>query len=113
MLYYLYTILRPHSSYPDQRVQKDSSGQEEGVIGSVSLLQNVTVSSQPISSMDWSPDKVCTFPFWRAFKCGVAQAIYIEQDMQYQLVLSLTVLNVVYLYTLQSLFLRVVSSKIV
>jgi WD40 repeat protein len=44
-------------SYPDQRVQKDSSGQEEGVIGSVSLLQNVTVSSQPISSMDWSPDK--------------------------------------------------------
>ena len=27
-------------------------------MGSVSLLQNVTVSSQPISSMDWSPDKV-------------------------------------------------------
>lgn len=29
-----------------------------GVVGSVSLLQNVTLSSQPISHMDWSPDKV-------------------------------------------------------
>ena len=27
-------------------------------MGSVSLLQNVTFSTQPISSMDWSPDKV-------------------------------------------------------
>ena len=47
-----------YSSYPDHRVRKDDQGQEEGVAGSVSLLQNVTVSSQPISSMDWSPDKV-------------------------------------------------------
>ena len=29
-----------------------------GVVGSVSLLQNMTIASQPISSMDWSPDKV-------------------------------------------------------
>jgi len=28
-----------------------------GVAGSVSLLQNVTLSTQPISSLDWSPDK--------------------------------------------------------
>lgn len=33
-----------------------------GVVGSVGLLQTVTFSSQPISSLDWSPDKVtaCT-----------------------------------------------------
>lgn len=28
-----------------------------GVAGSVSLLQNVTLSTQPIASLDWSPDK--------------------------------------------------------
>ena len=62
----LFTSLSPsythhslsYSSYPDSRVQKDDKGYEKGVMGSVSLLQNVTVSSQPISSMDWSPDKV-------------------------------------------------------
>jgi hypothetical protein len=35
-----------------------------GVAGTVNLLQNVTMSTQPISSFDWSPDKeglcVCT-----------------------------------------------------
>ena len=35
-----------------------------GVAGSVNLLQNVTLSTQPISTFDWSPDKeglaVCT-----------------------------------------------------
>ncbi|XP_045436790.1 dynein axonemal assembly factor 10 isoform X1 [Pipistrellus kuhlii] len=43
--------------YPAQRSKKDSEGVEMGVAGSVSLLQNVTLSTQPISSMDWSPDK--------------------------------------------------------
>ena len=47
-----------NSSYPDHRVKKDDKDLEEGVAGSVSLLQNVTVSSQPICSMDWSSDKV-------------------------------------------------------
>ena len=28
-----------------------------GVAGTVNLLQNVTLSSQPIASLDWSPDK--------------------------------------------------------
>ena len=46
------------SSYPSKRAEKDDKGKEEGVMGKVSLLQNVTFSSQPISSMDWSPDKV-------------------------------------------------------
>ena len=29
-----------------------------GVVGSVDLLQNANLSSQPVSSLDWSPDKV-------------------------------------------------------
>ena len=45
------------SEYPIQRSKKDSEGVEMGVAGSVSLLQNVTLSTQPISSLDWSPDK--------------------------------------------------------
>lgn len=45
------------SEYPAQRSKKDSEGAEMGVAGSVSLLQNVTLSTQPISSLDWSPDK--------------------------------------------------------
>ena len=45
------------SEYPIQRSKKDSEGVEMGVAGSVSLLQNVTLSTQPVSSLDWSPDK--------------------------------------------------------
>lgn len=47
----------PGSEYPAQRSKKDSEGSEMGVAGAVSLLQNVTLSTQPISSLDWSPDK--------------------------------------------------------
>ncbi|KAK7103868.1 dynein axonemal assembly factor 10-like [Littorina saxatilis] len=51
-------------SYPASRVTKDGEGQEMGVAGAVNLQQNVTLSTQPISSYDWSPDKeglaVCT-----------------------------------------------------
>uniref|UniRef100_A0A5F9CTF4 Dynein axonemal assembly factor 10 n=1 Tax=Oryctolagus cuniculus TaxID=9986 RepID=A0A5F9CTF4_RABIT len=43
--------------YPVRRSKKDSEGVDMGVAGSVSLLQNVTLSTQPISSLDWSPDK--------------------------------------------------------
>lgn len=46
------------SSYPDQRVKKDANDLDIGVIGSVSLLQNANLSTQPITSFDWSPDKV-------------------------------------------------------
>lgn len=45
------------SEYPAQRSKKDSEGVDVGVAGSVNLLQNVTLSTQPIASMDWSPDK--------------------------------------------------------
>ncbi|XP_049592865.1 dynein axonemal assembly factor 10 [Syngnathus scovelli] len=44
--------------YPAQRSKKDSDGTSVGVAGSVSLLQNVTLSTQPIASLDWSPDKL-------------------------------------------------------
>lgn len=53
-----------HSNYPEKRRLADSEGIEEGVVGSLKLLQNNTLSSQPVSSLDWSPDKlglgVCT-----------------------------------------------------
>lgn len=45
------------SEYPAQRSKKDSDGVDVGVAGSVNLLQNVTLSTQPIASLDWSPDK--------------------------------------------------------
>lgn len=52
------------SKYPAKRVEKDGSGVPMGVPGTVDLLQNCTLSTQPISSFDWSSDKqglaVCT-----------------------------------------------------
>lgn len=59
-LYYtlIYTYIFVISSeYPAQRSRKDSDGVDVGVAGSVNLLQNVTLSTQPIASLDWSPDK--------------------------------------------------------
>lgn len=56
-----YQVSLHFSSYPDKRVKEDSDGKEMGVVGTVSLLQNITVASQPVSSMDWSPDKVRQF----------------------------------------------------
>ncbi|XP_067939400.1 dynein axonemal assembly factor 10-like isoform X1 [Watersipora subatra] len=51
-------------TYPAKRVTKTEEGQEMGVIGSLELIQNTALSTQPISSFDWSPDKqglcVCT-----------------------------------------------------
>lgn len=52
------------SNYPEKRQTTDADGIEQGVVGNVSLLQNCTLSSQPVSSLDWCPDKqglaVCT-----------------------------------------------------
>jgi hypothetical protein len=44
--------------YPPNRVSKDTNGKEIGVPGSLSLLQNVGLSTQPISSFSWSTDKL-------------------------------------------------------
>ncbi|XP_011504041.1 PREDICTED: WD repeat-containing protein 92 [Ceratosolen solmsi marchali] len=50
--------------YPEKRYIEDAEGIQEGVIGSLKLLQQSTMSSQPVNSLDWSPDKlglaVCT-----------------------------------------------------
>ncbi|KAJ8674293.1 hypothetical protein QAD02_005555 [Eretmocerus hayati] len=51
-------------NYPEKRRIADSDGIEEGVIGSLTQLQNNSLSSQPVTSLDWCPDKlglaVCT-----------------------------------------------------
>lgn len=52
------------SSYPSKRVMKDADDKDMGVAGTLNLLQNVTLSTQPIASLDWNMDKmglcVCT-----------------------------------------------------
>jgi len=51
----------PHcvcSEYPSHRSMKDSDGVSEGVAGTLSLLQNVTLSTQPISGFDWNSEKL-------------------------------------------------------
>lgn len=43
--------------YPDQRKVKDYDGKEIGVVGTMELLSDKNLSSQPIAAFDWSPDK--------------------------------------------------------
>lgn len=51
-------------NYPAKRVTTNPDDKPEGVAGTLDLLQNVTLSTQPIHSFDWNPDKaglaVCT-----------------------------------------------------
>lgn len=56
-LYIYACVLVIASEYPAERSKKDADGVDVGVAGSVNLLQNVTLSTQPIASLDWSPDK--------------------------------------------------------
>lgn len=42
--------------YPTKRKETDAGG-DYGVMGTVQQLQNGIVSTQPVSAMDWSPDK--------------------------------------------------------
>ncbi|XP_064622862.1 dynein axonemal assembly factor 10-like [Lineus longissimus] len=50
--------------YPAKRVVKDKEDREMGAAGTINFVQNMTLSTQPINSFDWSPDKlglaVCT-----------------------------------------------------
>ena len=52
------------SEYPSNRVMKDGNEVEMGVAGTLRLVNNAMLSTQPINSFDWSPDKeglcVCT-----------------------------------------------------
>lgn len=49
--------------YPASRSKQDAEGVDMGVPGSVELLNSRVVSTQPIVSFDWSPDKegLCVF----------------------------------------------------
>lgn len=43
--------------YPEKRVTQDSDDIEMGVPGTLKLLENIKLSTQPINAFDWSPDK--------------------------------------------------------
>jgi WD repeat-containing protein 92 len=45
-------------SYPVKRVIKDETGINKGVTGSLELLNDKIISTQPIISWDWSKDKL-------------------------------------------------------
>ncbi|XP_014245618.1 WD repeat-containing protein 92 [Cimex lectularius] len=45
-------------NYPDKRFYEDTNGDKVGVVGSLELLQNCFLTTQPISSFHWSPDKI-------------------------------------------------------
>lgn len=46
------------SNYPTKRVETDADGLEYGVPGELGLIQNSTLSDQPITSYDWCSDKI-------------------------------------------------------
>ncbi len=46
-----------HARVPLHAGVQDPKGQELGVAGSVELLASRNLSTQPVSSLDWSPDK--------------------------------------------------------
>eukprot|EP00055_Hartaetosiga_balthica_P005719 m.17213 g.17213 ORF g.17213 m.17213 type:complete len:353 (-) comp4743_c0_seq1:244-1302(-) len=43
-------------SYPKSRVENDEQGNARGVAGTVSLINNAVISTQPISSLQWHRD---------------------------------------------------------
>lgn len=43
--------------YPPQRTLKDQDGREKGVVGSLELLNDRVLSTQPICALDWHPEK--------------------------------------------------------
>eukprot|EP00918_Siedleckia_nematoides_P008804 GHVU01019319.1.p1 GENE.GHVU01019319.1~~GHVU01019319.1.p1 ORF type:complete len:276 (+),score=28.71 GHVU01019319.1:825-1652(+) len=45
-------------AYPQQRSVKDSEGIAKGVTGSLELLNEQSVSTQPLVALDWHPDKI-------------------------------------------------------
>jgi len=51
------TLMLYKYRYPDQRQVKDADGAPVGVAGTMDLLNKRNVSTQPISSWDWSPEK--------------------------------------------------------
>lgn len=44
--------------YPDKRVSDTSDGNSQGVAGDLEMLSATTLSTQPVNSFDWSPDRL-------------------------------------------------------
>lgn len=56
----------PFSNYPENRSRTEKDGTDIGVPGTLTLLQNIGLSTQPASGFDWSSDKqglACTSAF--------------------------------------------------
>ena len=54
------------SNYPENRSKDETDDTKVGVPGSLTLLQNIGLSTQPASGFDWSQDKTglaCTSAF--------------------------------------------------
>ncbi|VEN41047.1 unnamed protein product [Callosobruchus maculatus] len=51
------TSHRNPRNYPLKRAEKDSDGLSYGVAGVLNLIQNCTLTEQPITSFDWCVDK--------------------------------------------------------
>ena len=65
--------------YPDQRQVKDDNGEEVGVAGTIELLSTKSMSSQPICSFDWSPDKqglCCMGSFDQCIRVGFVTKLH-------------------------------------
>jgi hypothetical protein len=45
-------------NYPTQRQVKDANDKPKGVAGYLEKLNDCNVAQQPISGLDWSPDKL-------------------------------------------------------
>ena len=45
-------------NYPAKRSIKDEQGLDKGIPGTLTLLNEMVVSTQPVASFDWSPDKM-------------------------------------------------------
>lgn len=58
-------------NYPSNRVKEHDSGDNEGVMGSLSKLQTTAVGDQPISGFDWNADK-----------CGLAVCVGFDQKIR-------------------------------
>ena len=50
--------MRCNSQYPEKRVENDGDGIPLGVRGELQLIQNSTLSSQPVTALDWCRDKL-------------------------------------------------------
>lgn len=49
--------MRPRACPPPHRGAQDQDGAELGVAGSLQQLSRKELSSQPVNSFDWSPDR--------------------------------------------------------